>query len=300
MNKTSPLLLLVAAALLASCQGTKRMYEGEARPPEEIALVETESQSFGDGIVDGLTSPFATGMMAVETPDSITIDSVDGESARAGSVELLPGFHTIVASGAAQVPVTRQRIGGLGRLEFEAVAGRTYTVTGKWSRHTPPWAYELRENGVDDLIATSEPRFEDLTIKEPDLGTEIWDLVDWKKSLDAESLSYTQNGEPVTKWTQLVEVLRLPLEDPDLSLEEAAEEMAKAKRKDRVKVDVTYADGLWTERWVSTWRRKSKWQWGVAVGTVENGFMNLWVYASREPFDEALQTKWEARFRATP
>ncbi len=298
MIRTAPYIALAAVVLLGSCQGTKRMYAGEARPPEEVAVVEATSLSFGASVVDGLTSPFSLGMTTVEAPDYITIVSVDGESVKSESVELLPGLHTIVANGTAQPGGGYQRIAGLGQLEFEAAAGRTYALTGKWSAHSPPWAFELREKGASELVATSEPRFEDLTVTAPEFGTEPWELAEWKKVMDSESLSYTQNGETVGKWTQLVEVLRLPLEDTDLSLEEAAEQMAKAKRKAHASVDLTYADGLWTERWASTWKRKSKWQWGVTVGTVEQGFMHLWVYASREPFNEALQTEWESRFRA--
>jgi hypothetical protein len=101
---------LAASALAAlACAGSARLYDGPARAPSEIAILEVAG----------------TGAM---------VDTIDGENAKGYRFELLPGKHEVRFTSRTTVLIS----GGGGTLwsklelrcgiEFVAAAGRSYRL----------------------------------------------------------------------------------------------------------------------------------------------------------------------------
>lgn len=96
------------AALALSACATARMYEGEARLSEEVAVIESASR-----------------LSVLFSPNPVYVKSFDGRQVAAGVSELVvePGEHILVARCRANIIY-----GSTHTVEFVAQAGETYRL----------------------------------------------------------------------------------------------------------------------------------------------------------------------------
>jgi len=239
--------------------------------------------------------------------DSLRIDRVDGEEADATRVAVLPGARVIEVTGThedSSVDVPSEWRAHRARLEFEASAGTSYRILAFRTTRAWPWAYAVVDEGADEVVAHTEPAFDDLQV--PRLDPEEfdgWALIDWKTFYDGELLRYVPTGEEALRFKSArIEVLRRPLAGAELDLEQLAEiGDADFPGNLRQEKELRIEDGVWIKRWRFDWQVLSVFRddgWGVTVGTVADGVEFQWRYCARGEVDAMSQDDWERRLRA--
>ncbi len=124
--KASVLIFVVAS--FVGCNQPLRMYQGPRKVLSDVSRIQTESD--GDS-----SDQLITSMMGIKSDDRVSIRRVNDREVSRNWVEVIPGSCKLELAYKGDHKVNSK---GLLKIEFEAVAGHTYLVTG-FERHDWTW-----------------------------------------------------------------------------------------------------------------------------------------------------------------
>lgn len=212
-----------------ACASTERLYEGPQRLASEIAIVTVEQDS-------AVGTYFLGGVNA-------SIERVDGRMIEADSVELVPGSHELCARFTNTTGFgSHLEFGGpLGRLQFQARAGREYRVESRYDKENGGYLVLVDTFDNEEIADSIVP----VHLRNPvrlDLSDEGWELASaGLASCTQRIATWLRSGATLENRTEIVEVVETIYDvgtRPDLE--------AALKDRERVIDNATSIGDEWT------------------------------------------------------
>ncbi len=210
MRSPREAVLLALALLLQACSAT-RAYEGPVRPKEELARITTSPDSVSD-VVDiigrGLTFDSLCRVRLVGVDDVEDFDDFSD-----GSVEVLPGHHSVRATLTARIGWTWTRHPAF-VASFDAQAGHEYKLQGRASSLTGEVGFDVRDVGDDLIVASSDLGPQECVTARIEWDGRHWIEADWGHLAAVTTATYVPSGDVLSRWSELVELQYRPSRGP--------------------------------------------------------------------------------------